>query len=187
MAFYPGALTKEQKQKALRAVKLIKQKCTGSIKGCMCANGAPHRKFVLREDARSPTLFLEALIMTLTIDAHERRKVTVFDVPGAYLQIDLPKDKFVLLMLEDQFLDIMCSINPKYYVHVRTEGGRKFFYLRIRKAIYGMVESAFLWYDLFVNALKDMGFVLNPYDMCVAIKTINGKQCTVAWPQHPET
>ena len=26
-----------------------------------------------------------------------------------------------------------------------------------------------------------MGFVLNPYEMCVANKTINGKQCTVAW------
>ena len=54
-------------------------------------------------------------------------------------------------------------------------------YLRIRKAIYGMIESALLWYDLFVSVLKEMGFVLNPYDMCVANKTINGKQCTVAW------
>ena len=51
--------------------------------------------------------------MSLTVDAHELRKVTVFDVPIAYLQTDLPKDKFVLLMLEDQFVDIMCSINPK--------------------------------------------------------------------------
>ena len=123
-----------------------------------------------REEARSPTLSLEALIMSLKIGAHERRKVTVFDVPGAYLHTDLPKDKFVLLMLEDKFVDIMCSINPEYSVHVRTEGGRKFLYLRIRKAIYGMIESALLWYDLFVSVLKDMGFVLNPYDMCVAKK-----------------
>jgi hypothetical protein len=26
-----------------------------------------------------------------------------------------------------------------------------------------------------------MGFVLNPYDLCVANKTINGKQCTIVW------
>ena len=44
-----------------------------------------------------------------------------------------------------------------------------------------MIESALLWYDLFVSVLKDMGFVLNPYDMCVANKMINGKQCTVVW------
>ena len=107
--------------------------------------------------------------------------MTVFDVPGAYLQTDLPKDKFVLLILEDQFVDIMCSINPEYSVHVRTEGRRKVLYLRIRKAIHGIIEYDLLWYDLFVSFLRDMGFVLNPYDMCVANKTINGKKCTVAW------
>ena len=26
-----------------------------------------------------------------------------------------------------------------------------------------------------------MGFVLNPYDECVANKMINGKQCTIGW------
>ena len=26
-----------------------------------------------------------------------------------------------------------------------------------------------------------MGFVLNPYDKCVANKMVNGKQCTVLW------
>ena len=101
MAIDPDTLTKEQKQKALRGVNLIKQKRTGSIKGRMCANGAPHRKFVPREEASSPTLSLEALIMSPTIDAHERQKVTVFDVPRSYLQTELLKDKFVLLMLED--------------------------------------------------------------------------------------
>ena len=79
----------------------------------MCAKGAPHRKFVSREEVRSPTLSLEALIMSLKIYAHERRKVMVFELPGAYLHTDLPKDKFLLLMLEDQFVDIMCSINPE--------------------------------------------------------------------------
>ena len=119
---------------------LIKQKRTGLINGCMCTNGDPHRKFVPREEASSPTLSLEALIVYLTIDAHKHQKLTVFDVLGEYLQTDLPKDKFVLLMLEYQFVDIMCSINPEYSVHVRTEGGRKVLYLRIRKAINGVVE-----------------------------------------------
>ena len=26
-----------------------------------------------------------------------------------------------------------------------------------------------------------MGFELNPYDKCVANKTVNGKQCTIVW------
>ena len=101
----------------------------------MCANGAPHRKFVPREEARSPTLSLEAFIVSPTIDAYERQKVTVFYVPGAYLQTYLPKDNFVLMMVEDQFVDIISGINPEYSVHVRKEGGGEVLYLRIRKAI----------------------------------------------------
>ena len=26
-----------------------------------------------------------------------------------------------------------------------------------------------------------MGFVINPYDRCVANKMVNGKQCTIVW------
>jgi len=32
-----------------------------------------------------------------------------------------------------------------------------------------------------VDTLKGMGFVLNPYDRCVANNNIKGKQCTVCW------
>jgi hypothetical protein len=31
------------------------------------------------------------------------------------------------------------------------------------------------------SQLEKWGFVINPYDFCVANKTINGKQCTVVW------
>ena len=44
-----------------------------------------------------------------------------------------------------------------------------------------MIDSALLWYELYVSVLKYMGFQLNTYDMCVANKDINGKQCTISW------
>ena len=31
------------------------------------------------------------------------------------------------------------------------------------------------------KTLKEWGFEINPYDMCVANKHINGKQCTIVW------
>ena len=54
-------------------------------------------------------------------------------------------------------------------------------YVRLKKALYGCVRSALLWYNLFTALLKDRGFVLNPYDPCIANATINGKQCTIGW------
>jgi len=49
------------------------------------------------------------------------------------------------------------------------------------QAIYGMIESALLWYELYVTVLLKDGFELNEYDKCVANKVINGKQCTIGW------
>ena len=75
----------------------------------------------------------------------------------------------------------MCQVNPKYEKFVVIENGKKVLYLQLLKALYGCVQSALLWYDLFTNTLVQMGFKLNPYDLCVASSQIKGKQCTIAW------
>lgn len=43
------------------------------------------------------------------------------------------------------------------------------------------MELALLWHELFTGMLQGIGFELNPYDICVANKTVDGKQCTIAW------
>ena len=73
-------------------------------------------------------------------------------------------------------MDIMCEINTEYKQHVSTTDGRNTLYLRILKAIYGMIEYALLWYELYGILLKVIGFQINTYDMCVAKKDINRKK-----------
>ena len=34
---------------------------------------------------------------------------------------------------------------------------------------------------LYKSTLEKVGFVLNTYDLCVANKIIDGKQCTIVW------
>ena len=178
----PDTLTPEQKRKALDAVNLIKQKRCGKIKGRTCANGSKQKRYLKEgENIASPTMSLEALISTLMIDAKEERYTVVFDVPGAYLHAEMPQDKHLILKLRGQFVDIMCKVNPEYTKHVRYEGKTKVLYLRILRAIYGCIESALLWYQLYSNTLSKIGFIINPYDRCVANKMINGKQCTIGW------
>ena len=132
-----------------------------------------------REEASSPTLSLEALLSMLIIFGHEQRSTAVFDVPGAYLHA--PPGKFVLLKITGEFVDIMCEVNPEFKQDVRYEHGKKVLYVQVNKAIYGMIESALLWYELYVTVLLKDGFELNEYDKCVANKVINGKQYTIGW------
>ena len=38
----------------------------------------------------------------------------IFDVPGVYLNANMPEDKFLLLKFEDEFVDIICEVNPEF-------------------------------------------------------------------------
>ena len=110
----------------------------------------------------------------------EERDIATTDVAGAFLKADMPD--FVLLRLHGASLKAILRANKqKYEKHVTIENGRQIIYVRLLKAMYGTLKAALLWYELLADTLKKEGFVLNPYDPCVANKTINGKQFTICW------
>ena len=51
----------------------------------------------------------------------------------------------------------------------------------MKKAMYGMLESALAFYNKISKDLEDYGFKVNPYDPCVVNKMTNGLQHTVIW------
>jgi len=137
-------LAKEQKADALRAINLIKEKRSGILKGRTCADGSRQRALYTKEQTTSPTVSTDALMLSLMIDAYEGRDVATADVVGAYLMADL--DEFTLLKLTGESVSIMCEVNPDYKNFVALENGKQVLYLRLLKALYGCVRSAFLWY-----------------------------------------
>jgi hypothetical protein len=172
-------LTQKQKRGALRAISVIKEKRCGRLKGRTVGDGSVQRDMYTKEETSSPTISTDALTMLIMIDAKERRDVATADVAGAYLHAKM-RD-FALLRMEGQSVDILCDVCGDYRQFVTYENGKKVLYLELLKALYGCVQSALLWYELFTGTLEAMGFELNPYDFCVANKTINGKQCTIGW------
>lgn len=73
----PTLLPRKEKDEDLRAVKLIKYKRDGTIEGRTCINGKPQRKCIPKEEASSPSMGLESLIITLIIDAQEEREIAI--------------------------------------------------------------------------------------------------------------
>lgn len=125
---------------------------------------------------------LDGLLTTLIIDAKEQRKVATFDVTGAFLQPELPaRNEHLVLKLTGIFAEIMCQVNPEFRPTMIMEKGEKTLYTHALHSIYGCLEAAILWYNLYSETLQQLGFELNPYDVCIANKIINGKQCTIAW------
>ena len=178
-AIDPTTLTSDQRKGALRSINLIKEKRCGRLKGRAVADGRPQRKLYDKSETSSPTVSTDALMLSLMIDAKEGRDVATADVAGAYLKAEM--DDFVVMKLIGQDVEIFCEMNRAYEPYVVTEHGKKVLYVRLLKALYGCVKSALLWYELFTEHLKEKGFVLNPYDPCVANCMVDGKQCTLAW------
>jgi len=172
-------LTKEQKKEALRAINLIKEKRDESLKGRSCADGSTQRNKYPKEQTASPTVSNDALMLSIMVDSLEERDVATADVVGAYLLADM--DEYTLLKLSGEAVDILCKVNSRYEQFVTMEHGQRVLYLKLLKALYGCVRSALLWYQLFVGTLERIGFKLNPYDLCIANKLVEGKQCTIGW------
>ena len=77
-------------------------------------------------------------------------------------------------------MNILIKVAPdKYTGFVVMEKGQKVLYVEILRPIYGMLESALVWYKKFRKDLESIGFVFNPYDACIANRMVNGKQQTI--------
>ena len=78
-------------------------------------------------------------------------------------------------------VDFMVKADPgKYSRHVCTHNNN-ILYVNIVKALYRCITSGLLWYNLFFENLRKIGFALNPDDLCVVNKVVNGKKCTITW------
>ena len=75
-------LSKKERKMALNLLVIIREKRSGKIKGRVVADGRKQRDTVPREDAASPTIQLESLLISLLIDAYEGRDVAVSGVVG---------------------------------------------------------------------------------------------------------
>ena len=81
------------------------------------------------------------------------------------------------MSLDGQLAELMVLVEPKLYrKHVRyLAKGEAVLYVRITKALYGMLCSALLFYFELVKDLEAYGFKINPYDPCVVNVTKDGK------------
>jgi hypothetical protein len=159
----------------------LKEKRTGKIKARGCADGRKQRLYKTPEEVSSPTVRTESVMLLCTIEAKERRMVAMADVPGAFMQEDI--DEEVYIRMSGPLAKILIKVDPTVYQeHVVMEGVVPVIYARLSKALYGTLKAALLFWQEFSSMLiKDLGFIVNPYDECVVNKMVNGKQCTVLW------
>ena len=175
---FANELTDEDKIAALDSITFVTKKRCGKMKGRTVAGGHK-QKNVPKTETSAATLSTEALMLEILRATHEERNIMVGDITGAYLNAYMPGK--ILMKFKGRMVNILISVNEKYKKFVTYEKGIKVIYVRLNKALYGTVQAALLWYKMLTSTLRGLGFILNPYDLCIANKTINGKQCTIAF------
>jgi hypothetical protein len=85
-------LSDKQKQRALESLMFLKEKRDGTIKGRACTDGRKQRETAAPGAATPPTVALELVLNTATIDTYNERDVAIVDIPGAFLSADMNEE-----------------------------------------------------------------------------------------------
>ena len=167
-------LSLEEMKKAVSSLMFLKEKRDKTVKGRFCADGRKQQGDWTKQDSTSPTVSTESVFLTAVIEARERRDVACYDIPGAFLHADSNED--ITMVLKGRLAELMVQVAPNLYRKYITVDKRNtpILYVKIQKALYGLLlRSALLFYQKLVGDLESNGFILNPYDPCVANKDIS--------------
>jgi hypothetical protein len=164
----------------------VKQKRDGKIKTWKVIGGNKQCNYIMKEDVSSLTVSAEAVMLTCIIDSAEDRDIAVVDIPNAFAQNVVSEEDAehrVIVCIRGKLVDILVLIAPDVYgPYVSTNKScQKVLIVECLNTVNGSMVAALLYYKKFVKSLTKKGFKLNPYNGCIANKTVNGKKITTCF------
>ena len=87
------------------------------------------------------------------------------------------------MLLRGRLAEMMVQVDPTMYRKYVTysPNGHAMLYVRLSKALYGVLRAALLFYKRLRSDLENMGFEVNPYNPRVANKMVSRSQMTICW------
>eukprot|EP00957_Ditylum_brightwellii_P183358 13966408-Ditylum_brightwellii.AAC.1 len=75
----------------------------------------------------------------------EGRDVATVDIPGAFMQADM--DDIVHMKIEGTMAELLTKLDPKMYrPFLKNEKGKPIMYVQLKKALYGTLKAALLFW-----------------------------------------
>jgi hypothetical protein len=163
-------ISAKRKLRMIRSSIFLKEKYLASgvfekLKARLVAGGNQQIKELYEDVTASPTAASESTMMVVAIAAAESRSIIVVDVVAAYLEAEMPDEmEEVIMVLDPITTKILLEIDPAAKPFIAENGTLT---VKLKKALYGCLQSAKLWYDKLTAVLRAKGFVANDYDPCV--------------------
>jgi len=84
-------------------------------------------------------------MLSCVIDAIESRDVATVDIPGVFMHADM--DEKVFMKLEGKMAELLIQLYPDQYAkYMTTENGKRMLYVKLKKALYGTLKAAILFW-----------------------------------------
>eukprot|EP00957_Ditylum_brightwellii_P031465 2385933-Ditylum_brightwellii.AAC.1 len=91
-------------------------------------------------------------------------------------------DELVNMKNEGSMAKMLVKMRPELYQkHMHIKKGKLVLYKQLKKALYGTLRAALLFWEKLSEALLEWSFEINPCNWCITKKTINKSQCTIVW------
>jgi hypothetical protein len=112
----------------------LKEKIDGTTKARGCADGRLQMIYTSKVDTSSPTVSIEAMMLSRAIDAKENRYVVVSDIPGAFLHADMEDN--VHMLLEGTVTEMIVKPDPTIYrKHIwYNKHGKPMLYVQLKNS-----------------------------------------------------
>jgi hypothetical protein len=153
-------LSKQDVLGTLNTLTFIKRKRCGRIKVRTCADGRLQRDLYQKWESSSPTVRMELVLYTSMLDAHEGRIVDVYNIPGAFLHANQTDLTYIRIIGDAAKLRV--EISPDTYKKFMIpERGKDVIYLILKKALYGCMKLALLFWEHLSGKLIERDYKLN--------------------------
>ena len=142
--------------------KKTKAKRDSLVKARMCDDGQKQKGGTwLKQETTLLTVATEFVFITTVIDVHEGHNVACFDIMGAFLHADVNKD--ITMVLKGRLTELIVQVATNLYRNYITvdRKGTAILYVKMQKALYGLLRSALLFYKKLVADLESNRFMMN--------------------------
>lgn len=132
--------------------------------------GGNHQTDVDKTSVASPTARTASHNILLSIAAKEGRSITIGDVPAAYLQTPFKSSagqNKIHVRMDKKTAALAVIAYPHLKDYLFPDGTMM---CEVAQALYGLVESAWLWYKECTSTLEAIGYVITDADLGVMMK-----------------
>jgi hypothetical protein len=172
-------LTDDQKKKVVRSHMFLREKYEDGkfikMKGRIVANGRMQDRTIYT-DFLSPTAKTRSVMTCLKLAAVQGWDLLKVDVGGAFFCASIDDAEEVYMQLDEALSNMAQEWMPELTKFVRIDGK---LIVKVKKAMYGLIQSAKLWYKELSRFLEANGFKKCPLDECAMVKKEEGEDAIV--------